>query len=391
MEREALIYQDRRGTGCSKWDGQTPSFGEEGLDPFWVADMDFHAPQAVRKALTHWAETAIFGYGGDKKAWMDSFLAWEETRHGLKAEADWLRYAPGIVTGIFWVISALTAPGDAVTVLKPVYYPFFHAVEDTGRRLVYGTLRNDGGVYTVDFDALEQLFREEKPKALLLSSPHNPVGRVFRREELERFCTLCETYGVLLLSDEIHQDLILPGHTQIPMLTLRQKNTVSFAAASKTFNLAGLQNSFLLLPDPALREKYDDFVRRVAHVSGGTEVGCIAAAAAFREGGPWLASVLDQVEENYRAIRDILAGKAPRAVVSPLEGTYLMWVDLRPYVREQDAVHDLLQKTCRLAVDYGEWFGGDDYVGFIRLNLATSRENCVRAAERLGDALHALR
>lgn len=387
MELESLIGVERRGTDCLKWDGMQHSFGEEGLDAFWVADMDFHAPLCVRETLRHWADTAVFGYYAHPQEWKLAFLDWMERRHGLRMEAEWLRFSPGIVTGLYWMVSALSEPGDAVAVLKPVYYPFFHAVRDTGRWLVSCDLRNENGVYTIDFDALEALFDRERPKLLILSSPHNPVGRVFLREELERISALCDRYGVTVLSDEIHQDLVFPGHRQVPMLSVRQANTVAFASASKTFNLAGLQNSYLILPDPALRAKFDAYAKSVLGIHGGAEVGELAAAAAYRGGEPWLGSLLLQVRENFEAIRAVLREKAPKAVVTELEGTYLMWIDLRAYVRTKEAVKELVQTRCRLAVDYGDWFGGEDYVGFIRLNLATSRENCLRAANRLGDAL----
>ena len=390
MEFEKLIHQERRGTNCMKWDGMQRSFGDGELEAFWVADMDFHAPECVRSALRNWADTAIYGYYLTPDSYLQSFIDWEKQEHTVEVQREWIRFAPGIVTGLYWAVAALTEPGDAVAVIKPVYYPFFGAVQDTGRRLVSCELHNEGGVYTVDFEALERLFREEQPKVLIMSSPHNPVGRVFRREELEQICALCEQYGILIFSDEIHQDLVYEGYTHIPTMTVKPQGVVTFASASKTFNLAGLQNSFIVIPDAELRERFDSYMKAHVAVHGGCVAGDLAAEAAFRGGKPWLNSVRKLVRENFTAIRDILRQKAPKAIVTELEGTYLMWIDLRAYLTEQERIKELVQDRCRLAVDFGDWFGGDAFVGFIRINLATDPERCIRAAERLGDALASL-
>lgn len=387
MEYEQLIFQERKGTNCMKWDGMQRSFGDSELDAFWVADMDFHSPQCVRDVLKQWAENAIYGYYMAPDSYVQSFMDWEQNEHGLKVERDWIRYAPGIVTGLYWAVAALSEPGDAVAVMKPVYYPFFSAVQDTGRRLVSCELHNEHGVYTVDYAALEQLFAEEKPRILIMSSPHNPVGRVFRQEELKRICALCEQYQVMILSDEIHQDLISEGYKHIPTMAIRKTNVVAFASASKSFNLAGLQNSFIVIADPVLRERFDAYMKAHVAIHGGCVVGNLATEAAFTGGKPWLNSVRKLVRENYTAIRDILQEKAPKAIVTELEGTYLMWIDLRSYLTDAEAIKALVQDRCRLAVDFGDWFGGEAYVGFIRLNLATDPERCVNAANRLADAL----
>jgi len=386
MEYEKLIFQERRGTDSMKWDGMERSFGDADLEAFWVADMDFHAPQCVRDALRKWADTAVFGYYLAPDSYLDSFIAWEKKEHGADVKREWIRYAPGIVTGLYWAVAALSEPGDAVAMIKPVYYPFFSAVKDTGRKLVSCNLRNENGVYTVDYEALEQLLQTERPKILIMSSPHNPVGRVFLREELERICALCSKYDVLILSDEIHQDLVYEGHSHIPTMNVRETGVVTFASGSKTFNLAGLQNSFVVIPDAELRQRFDEYLNSHVAMHGGCVAGNLATEAAFRGGKPWLNSVRRLVRENFTAIRDILKEKAPKAVVTELEGTYLMWIDIRAYAADAEAVKALVQDRCRLAVDFGDWFGGADFVGFIRLNLATPTESCIKAAKLLAQA-----
>lgn len=389
MEFEALRYVDRKNTNCVKWDGLIETFGEDGLDAFWVADMDFESPMAVREAVVNWAKTAVYGYSLAPDDYYEAFINWEHKQHGLKVEREWIRVTPGIVSGIYWAVAALSEPGDAVAVLKPVYYPFFRAVEHTGRKLVSCDLINENGVYSVDFAALDKLFAEEQVKLMVLSSPHNPVGRVFKKWELEMICAICRKHNVKLISDEIHQDLVYGDHVQIPTLTIQQEGVMTFTAASKTFNLAGLPNSFVVLPDPEMRNKFDAYLQSIRAPSS-TEVACHAVRAAYRHGQSWLNSIRQQVRRNFELVRDILMEKAPKTVVTDLEGTYLMWIDLRAYVNTKEATENLVQKTCRIAVDYGDWFGGKAYEGFIRMNLATSEENCVAAANRLGDALAAL-
>lgn len=390
MEQEALVYCDRRHTDSTKWDGMEGTFSRGDLDPFWVADMDFQAPRCVREAVEDWARKGIYGYYRAPEDYQNAFLDWEAGRHGLHLERDWLRFSPGIVTALFWLVQTLTAPGDPVAVMKPVYYPFFRAIEDTGRTLVSCRLVNTGGVYTVDFDALAALLDTTGAKVLILSNPHNPVGRVYRRNELEQICALCAARDVTILSDEIHQDLVFPGHTHVPTQSIGVGRVVTLASASKTFNLAGLQNSFVVIPDQDLRERYDAFVKGTSRMNGGVSVGYVAAAAAFRGGAGWLDSLLGQIRANFEGMRDILAREAPKAVVTELEGTYLMWVDLGAYVQGQEAVRTLMEDTCGLAVDYGSWFGGEEWAGFVRFNLATSHTRCLEAAHRLCRGLAAL-
>lgn len=383
MNKEPLIYRERRGTDCLKWDGMERNFGRSDLMALWVADMDFEAPAGVTAAVRTWAEHGIYGYYWTPDGYYDSFIAWEHAHHGYIVERDWLRYSPGIVTGIYWLLLNLTQPGDGIAVLTPVYYPFFHAIEDTGRRLNGSPLINNNGIYSIDFANLDETLA--KSKVLILSSPHNPVGRVWTPEELKQIGELCKKHNVYIISDEIHQDLVLGEKRHHPTATVTDAKVVTLASASKTFNLAGLSNAFVILPDAELREKFDAFQKEHAF-RGGASVGYIAARAAFETGEPWLESLLDQVRENYTLIHDSLADKLPKAVVAPLEGTYLMWIDLRAYVAPEQ-IKEVMEQKCGLAVDYGEWFGFEDYRSFIRINLATRTENARLAVERLSSVL----
>ncbi|MBR5390845.1 MAG: pyridoxal phosphate-dependent aminotransferase [Clostridia bacterium] len=385
MEREPLIYIDRRNTDCYKWDGLSAQFGEAELLPLWVADMDFQCPAAVRQAISAWAAHGVFGYYKTPGRYFDAFLRWEREEHGFSMEREWLRFSPGIVSALYWAVQFLTEPGDAVTVLTPVYYPFLNAVRDNARIVSACPLKNQGGIYSIDFDGLERLLDESGSRLLIFSSPHNPVGRVWTRDELERICRICEKRGVTILSDEIHQDLILGDKPHIPTASLGIGRVITCCSASKTFNIAGLKNAFVILPDDELRAAFDAYVKRI-FVTDGPSVGYVAATAAFEGGKPWLRSLLEQVRENYQAACGELLDALPRAVISPLEGTYLMWIDLRDCL-DPEKTKAVIQDACGLAVDYGEWFGGDEWKGFIRLNLATSMDNVMLAVRRIIAAL----
>lgn len=383
MNKEPLIYVDRRGTDCLKWDNLLLNYGREDLEALWVADMDFQAPADVVKAIKEWADFGVYGYYKVPDRFYNSVIRWEKEEHGYEIQKDWIRYTPGIVAGVYWMVQNITAPGDGVAVLTPVYYPFFGAIENSGRKLVRCPLNNDNGIYTIDFDKLDAALAQVK--AIVLSSPHNPVGRVFTVEELQKIGELCKKHDVYIISDEIHQDLVLGEKKHHPTASVTDAKVVTLISASKTFNLAGLSNACAIIPDEKLRAAFDAFQTQIS-VRNGASVGYVAAAAAFESGKPWLESVRDQVRSNFELIRDRLAGALPKAVVAPLEGTYLMWIDLSAYVKPED-IKDFMENKCRLAVDYGEWFGFEEYRSFIRLNLATRTENAQLAADRIIEAL----
>lgn len=372
---EEIRYVDRRNTDCKKWDGQTAMFGEEGLHAMWVADMDFRVPQCVVNALQKYVAQGVFGYYKIPEEYDASYISWEKKRHGLKIEREWIRFSPGVVAGLNWLIQILSEPGDAVIVNTPVYYPFLDAVRNNGRQLVGSDLLEQAGSYQIDYEDFEQKLRKYPVKIFVLCSPHNPVGRVWKKEELKQVFKLCKKYNVFIISDEIHHDLILEGYHHCPSLTIPgyEDRVAVLTAPSKTFNLAGLQNSMVLLPNENAREKWDAYTL-ANRVQNGNSFGYIAARAAYEGGEEWLNSVLKQVKDNYEYLRDRIDLNLPEAIISPLEGTYLCWINLAAYLKP-DQMKEVLQKECRLAVDYGEWFGGERYKSWIRMNLATSLEN----------------
>lgn len=380
---EEIKYVDRVGTDCSKWDSMDARFGDNDLMALWVADMDFMAAECVRKAAREYADFGIYGYYKVPDAYYQNFIDWEEKYHHCHIEKQWLRFSPGVVSPINWYVNMKTKPGDGIIVLTPVYYPFLDAIRDNGRQLISCDLVRKDKVYHIDCADFEKKIVDNKVKLFILSSPHNPVGRVWKKEELEQLLAICRKHQVFVVADEIHHDLIMPGyeHTEILNIPGYTDMLVVLTAGSKTFNLAGCKNSFVILPDEKLRQEYDDFLAAL-RIRGGNAFGYVAVAAAFGGGRPWLEGVIDIIHKNAQYVEETLAEKLPEAVVSPLEGTYLQWVDLGAYVKPNET-QELIQNKCRLAVDYGEWFGGERFGSFIRLNLATSPENIKEAVSRI--------
>lgn len=383
MKMEQVKYVDRRNTNCGKWDSLKEKFGATDLLAMWVADMDFQVPESVREALHKYVDMGAFGYYKVPDSYYEAFINWEEKHHGLKVEKEWIRFSPGVVAAFNWIVQFMTKPEDAIIVMTPVYYPFFGAVENNGRKLVTSELINTNGEYTIDFADFEQKIVDNDVKLFIMCSPHNPVGRVWKREELERIFNICNKHDVFVIADEIHQDLIYEDIHNIPTYTVsdRWDKMIAITAPSKTFNLAGGQNSIVMIADEELRAKWDKHVASMRTESGNA-FGYIAAEAAYAGGEEWWISVRERIYGNYLYLKETLEEQLPNAVVSPLEGTYLAWVDLRKCA-EASEVEKIVLEKCKLAVDFGDWFGGEKFAGFIRVNLATSLENVEIAAKAL--------
>lgn len=404
---EQIIYRERKNTDCVKWDVLQDMYGQDDLLALWVADMDFQVPACVQQSLRDYVDAGVFGYYKVPDRYHEAFMAWEKQYHGYEVQKEWIRFAPGVVPAINWLVQVMTEPGDGIGVMTPVYYPFMNAVNDNGRKLVNCPLKKvtvedidsdssqyEGlteGTYTMDLEKFEILAAAGEMKLFILCSPHNPVGRVWTRQELRGLLTICDTYGVFVLADEIHQDIIAGDRVQIAAATVAPNTDrlVTMTAATKTFNLAGVQNSFVIIPSEEVRARWDALTEPM-HINNGNAFGYIAVASAYAGGRQWLDQVLQIIRSNFEYMRDTLKVQLPLIQVHPLEGTYLSWVDLSAYVRPED-MKTIVQEKARLAVDYGDWFGGEaygaQYAGCIRLNLATSRENIEEAVDRLVGAI----
>lgn len=382
-----VIYKDRKHTNARKWDGCKAKFGKEDMLPFWIADMDFEVPKCVQNALREYVDFGVFGYYDPSQGYYDAFRKWEKDYHHYDVCREWMRFAPGVVPAINWLLHILTEENDAVAIFTPVYYPFHDAVVNNGRRLVECPLVRTDHTYDIDFEAFEKKIMQEDVRLCIFCSPHNPIGRVWRKEELQTLLEICKKHGVYVLSDEIHQDIIMEGYTQIPAASVGDYDDIliTLTAATKTFNLAACQNSILIIPDERLRAMYDQYLVKL-RISGGNAFGYIAVQSAYEGGREWFEEVLRIIEENYRYMRSTLEQHLPDVWIPDLQGTYLMWIDLSHYVGAHEIEH-ILNDECSLAVDYGTWFGGEEYDGCFRMNLATKPENIQVATERIIQAL----
>lgn len=384
-----VIYKDRFGTDCNKWDGCEEKFGDEHLLPLWVADMDFEAPSCVKQALKEYVDFGVFGYYQIPNRYYEAFINWEKTYHDYDVKKEWIRFAPGVVPAFNWLIHILTNEQDGVLITPPVYYPFKDAVVNNNRTLVESPLMRLEDHYELDYEDFERKIKEQNVKIFIFCTPHNPVGRVWKKEEIVKVLDICKKYGVYVIADEIHQDIIMDGYQKVTAAATGNYDEimVTLTAATKTFNLAGCQNSIVVIPNESLRKRYDDYLTRL-RITGGNAFGYIAVQSAYEGGRKWLDEVLNIIEENYHLMKSILEEKLPKVWIPKLEGTYLMWIDLGAYV-SADEIESVIQKDCGLAVDYGSWFGGEAYGTFIRVNLATREENIRLAAEKIVEALEA--
>lgn len=384
-----VIYKDRFGTDCNKWDGCEEKFGDEHLLPLWVADMDFEAPSCVKQALKEYVDFGVFGYYQIPNRYYEAFINWEKTYHDYDVKKEWIRFAPGVVPAFNWLIHILTNEQDGVLITPPVYYPFKDAVVNNNRTLIESPLMRLEDHYEFDYEDFERKIKEQNVKLFIFCTPHNPVGRVWKRDEIVKVLDICKKYGVYVIADEIHQDIIMDGYQKVTAAATGNYDEimVTLTAATKTFNLAGCQNSIVVIPNESLRKRYDDYLTRL-RITGGNAFGYIAVQSAYEGGRKWLDEVLNIIEENYHLMKSILEEKLPKVWIPKLEGTYLMWIDLGAYV-SADEIGSVIQKDCGLAVDYGSWFGGEAYGTFIRVNLATREENIRLAAEKIVEVLEA--
>lgn len=382
-----VIYKDRRHSNSVKWDGCEGKFGDENLLPLWVADMDFEAPECVKKSLREYVDFGVFGYFQPPASYYDAFINWEKTNHGYAVEKEWIRFSPGVVPAFNWILDMLTQENDGVIIMSPVYYPFREAIVNNNRTPIESPLLRTENSYVMNYEDFEQKIIENHVKLFIFSSPHNPVGRVWKKEEIKKALDICKKHGVYVISDEIHQDLIMSGHMQIPSAMAGDYDDIliTLTAATKTFNLAGCQNSILIIPNEKLRAMYDSYLERL-RINGGNAFGYTAVESAYANGQDWLTEVLEIIEGNYHYLKETLEKHLPDVWISELQGTYLMWIDLGKYLNK-DEIESFIQKQCKLAVDYGSWFGGEEYSGFIRVNLATKRENIETAAQNIIQAL----
>ncbi len=385
-------------TYSSKWlavGERFPGYDPEGVLPMWVADMDFRCPPEVIEAVKARADHGIYGYTDSSLVlkFIEAGIQWMERRYGWKAEPEWAFFTPGVVPVINAAVQEFTDPGDGVIIQSPVYYPFADGPKNNARVLKHNCLiERAPGYYEIDFDNLEELAADPRTKLLILSSPHNPVGRVWTREELTRTCEICLKHHVLVVSDEIHGDLIMKGHRHIPTGSLGKEiadNMVAAYAPSKTFNLAGLGASIVVAPNPEIRDRMKK--RILANRLPASNVfGPLAGEVAYRTGDAYVDALVDYVEANMDYVVNFCGEKLPGITARKSEGTYMLWMDLRGLGLGVEETNAFTIERAKIAGDFGTWFGPGGE-GFVRLNLACPRKIVEQAMGQLKDAYDSLK
>lgn len=377
----------RNDTACVKYDLLEQYFGATNLIPLWVADMDFRTPDFVVEAVKKRASHEIYGYSFRTDAYTDAIIHWFKTRHSWEIQKEWIAFSPGVVPALNLVVMGFTNPGDEIIVQPPVYFPFFSAVENHQRKLVYNQLKYQNGRYYFDFENLKAII-SNRTQMLILCNPHNPVGRAWTVDELRQLTDICLQHDILILSDEIHCDLALPPHKHVVTASLSEavaKQTITAIAPSKTFNLAGMATSAVVCSNPDLKQRYDKILDQV-HVGMGNLFGVVAAEAAYRGGHRWLDQLLAYIKDNYIFVYNYLENHLPFIKPIPLEATYLLWLDFKAAgFGSNEELRDFVIQKAGLALSEGVSFGPGGE-GFMRMNLACSRVVLQKALAQLKNA-----
>lgn len=380
---------ERRGTGSVKYDTAFAHGKPADLLPLWIADMDIPSPPEVTAALQQVVARGLFGYCETDDRYAQAVCGWMQRRHGWQTQPEWLIITGGVLSALAIALHAFTKENDAVMVQPPVYPPFAEKVLANRRRLVLNPLVEEDLHYSIDFADMERKMANEQVKLLILCSPHNPVGRVWTKEELCRIGELCERYDVLVLSDEIHCDFVFDGHKHHMLASLDDRfaaRTITCTAPSKTFNLSGLYTSNIFVPNEKLRTT---FAASVVALGGGkvTQLGCEACRAAYTLGEPWLEELLNYLHGNLCYVADYLRENIPGVRAMVPQGGYLMWLDLRGLGMEDDRLDAFITDKAKLWLNRGDSFGVGGS-GFMRLNPAVPRATLETALARLADAVH---
>lgn len=377
---------DRTNTNCIKYDARKAFFGKPDVLPLWVADMDFRTPDFIVEAIKKRAEHEIFGYTFRGEEYNQAIINWLKRRHNWDVKAEWITFSPGVVAGLTLAIEALSKPGEGVIIQPPVYFPFADSVRGTGRVLVENPLRLENGRYYFD---LEDLKNKIKPntRLLLLSNPHNPGGMAWNKEELEPLARICIENKILIISDEIHSDLIFPGYKHTPLASISEEiaqNCVICMSPSKTFNTAGLTTSYLIIPNKRHWAAYER-VMRLPHLHMGNIFGNVALVAAYTHGEEWLGQLMDYFKGNFDLLDAFMKERMPKVKVMHPDATYLIWMDFSAYGLTDELLNQKLV-DAGVGLNRGLQFGKQGK-GFMRINIGCPRTVLQEALLRIEKAL----
>lgn len=378
----------RRGTNCVKWD----EFTDPDIIPLWVADMDFETAPSVQQALMKRMQHGCFGYTLVPESYYNATIQWFQHRHGWSIERPSFIYTSGVVPAISAIIKAVTSPGDKVLVQTPVYNCFFSSIRNNGCTLAENPLKMEGNRYEVDWQDFEAKCADPSVKVFLLCNPHNPAGRVWTRQELVQMGNICLKHGVFVISDEIHCEFVMPGHTYTPFASISEDFAMNCAVClspSKAFNIAGLQIANIIVKNEEVRKRVDKAIN-INEVCDVNPFGVIALQAAYSaEGEEWLNQLCHYISDNYLMACQLFTEALPQCPVTTLEGTYLMWVDIRATGKTSRQVTDHLLRKAKVYVNCGTMYGDSAGEGFIRINLATRRNLLEEGIMRIIKSLQA--
>ena len=377
---------DRQNTNSVKFEYRKEYFGDGEVIPMWVADMDFATPHFIRDAIIKRANHPVYGYTIRGKEFKESIISWMKRRHNWEVKKEWIVFSPGIVPAINLAVACYSEKGDKLLIQPPVYHPFFSAVKDHERILLENDLILKDDTYQIDYKDFEEKAKEAE--LFIFCHPHNPVGRLWEREDLEKIVSICRENNVIILSDEIHSDLILTNRSHIPLLHIEgsDKITAAFYAPSKTFNLAGLSTSFLIIPDEKLRQKFEKQINTL-HLGMGNLFGNVALEAAYNYGEEWLGQLIDYLRNNFSFLTDFISSNIPIIKVVNTEATYLVWLDFRELKRTDTDLRKFIISKAGLGLNDGPTFGKSGS-GFQRINIATPLATLKEALKKLEKAIN---
>lgn len=371
---------NRHHTGSAKWD----SPHDESVLPMWVADMDFRTAPSIIDALQCRVEHGIFGYASVPDAYFQAVIDWFTRRHGFAMQREWILYTSGVVPALSAILKAVTQPGDGVIVQTPAYNCFFSSVRNMQCQLVENPLINRDGFYEMDFDHLEKVAAQPHVTAMILCNPHNPVGRAWREQELRRVGEICFQHGVMVISDEIHCDLMFPGQTHQPFAALGEaflRHSVTTHSPSKSFNIAGLQIANIIAADERIRARVDRALN-IHEVCDVNPFGVTALIAAYNDSEAWLDALTGYLHQNYELVRDFIATHLPQLQLTQQQATYLAWIDCRSLAMSSTQLTERLRQEGKLMLNAGTVYG-DAGEGYLRLNMACPREQLMDGLNRL--------
>lgn len=377
----------RENTSCYKYDLREKIFGDADVIPMWVADMDFATPDFILNAIKQRLRHEVMGYTIIPDSFYEAIISWLKIRHKWPVLKEWISFSPGVVPSINMLIMALTNPGDEIIIQTPVYFPFYSSVQNHGRKLVTNPLLYKDGRYTMDFDHLLSVAGKDV-KMFILCNPHNPTGNVWEKEDLLKLAEICIERNIILLSDEIHCDLIFPGNRHIPVASLSPEAagiTITCMAPSKTFNMAGLSTSFVVISNPGLKQKYETMLNQI-NVGSGNIFGFAATTTAYYEGHEWLDQLMQYLLDNLKVLDDFIQRNIPEIRVVQPRATFLVWLDCRGIGMKQKDMNRFMIKEAGLGLSDGLIFGKEGE-GFQRINIACPRSVLMQALVQLKNAV----